>query len=983
MNNLLKAFLVIAALLPGIALAGPFDPPPGDISLMVLNQVFGGLLQGGQDAFGNSITTFNSAVLALGGILAAYTILAGTLGTAHDGEMLGKKFSSVWIPIRYALGTALVLPVLPGGYCIMQQIVMWLVVQGVGLADMVWTSYVGAPVGALTAKMSLSNKKSILTFAEQVALAQGCTAGAASVLNAGGSGGVVSSILRTVNTYDYRTIVNPKNPNEYWMGDQAPGLLSFASKTTCGSATIPGQVETDLAGLYGTTAGSVGASPATGASGPSATGKLGVISTAFTAPDTTAIYNAHLTAANSVISSLGSAAQSAAASKQPLPYSAVISAADNYIKSVESAATAYIGGAGDPFAQLRTQSATQGWFLAGAWYTRLTMMNQQIQSSVNIAPSANGTTALGSNIANWLDSVNPAVRLVQSEILLRRKEMDSAPSGEKDDTKGKTSTQSNGSAAASFTNYIAAGLTGIDMANLQNDTRPPVMILQEAGSRLINIWEASMGTMLAATALTGLKILGNGWDSGPMVMTIIGFLAAPIGALVGLGFTLGYMLPNLPFLMWIGVILGWLIMVIEAILAAPLWAVMHLHPNGDDLTGKGANGYMLVLGLTLRPVLTIFGLIAALVVTDIMGEFINKVFFSIFQTGNPWGFKAILVTVFAFSIYTMAQFSLFKKTFALMHVIPDQLLRWIGGGGEQLGQYAGSIADGSGKAAGAIATLGAFAGEKAIDHTRNGIMQGRQAKDNAMQRDQQKLHMNNELDQKFGEGTAQQAQAHGADAGGVKGFTDLKNSKKTQAAFSTGLSKVQRTGGDDGVASYKEQMEAAKQDGYSQYGGKPDVAAEQIASKVEQESIHQQAQLLGPDAESYLKKVAGRTDSNGQFSSYSGTRAASALGLIGQARNTVPEGQLNTILGDAAQKPNAVEAKGHVEKEFAKINSARNLQKSQAGQTAFQAADTDMAQQQGNSGINEQTPQQRADHTIHDPTPNYKEPRPNGTTEAD
>ena len=54
-------------------------------------------------------------------------------------------------------------------------------------------------------------------------------------------------------------------------------------------------------------------------------------------------------------------------------------------------------------------------------------------------------------------------------------------------------------------------------------------------------------------------------------------------------------------------------MVVEAIIAAPLWAVMHLHPSGDDMTGKGGNGYMLVLGLVVRPALIIFGLIAAIV----------------------------------------------------------------------------------------------------------------------------------------------------------------------------------------------------------------------------------------------------------------------------------------------------------------------------------------------------------------------------------
>jgi conjugal transfer/type IV secretion protein DotA/TraY len=147
-----KILLIVwAALLPGIAMAsagGPFDPPDTDVSMKVLNALFGGLgvfgTAGGSDALGAVMQIFNSAVLIIGGILASYTVLAGTLGTAHDGEMLGKKFSSVWIPIRYSLGTALVLPVINGQYAIMNWIVGWLLVQGAGLADTIWSKYMSS-----------------------------------------------------------------------------------------------------------------------------------------------------------------------------------------------------------------------------------------------------------------------------------------------------------------------------------------------------------------------------------------------------------------------------------------------------------------------------------------------------------------------------------------------------------------------------------------------------------------------------------------------------------------------------------------------------------------------------------------------------------------------------------------------------------------------------------------------------------------------
>lgn len=118
-----------------------FTPPPSDYSVQFLSNLFGlvdGVLHGtGSQIMGAIFTVFNAAVLALGGIVIMYTLLVGTMNTAHEGEMLGKKWSSIWIPIRSTGGLALLIPK-ASGYCLMQIFVMWVVVQGVGAADKVW-----------------------------------------------------------------------------------------------------------------------------------------------------------------------------------------------------------------------------------------------------------------------------------------------------------------------------------------------------------------------------------------------------------------------------------------------------------------------------------------------------------------------------------------------------------------------------------------------------------------------------------------------------------------------------------------------------------------------------------------------------------------------------------------------------------------------------------------------------------------------------
>src|SRR3990167_7619777 len=151
MNNKLLTSLLFACF-PVLALADGgldalnFTPPVGDYSVVFLGNIFGvvdGVLHGtGSQIMGNIFGVFNAAVLALGGIVIMYTLLVATLNTAHEGEVLGSQWSSIWIPMRSTLGLALLIPK-ASGYCMMQIFMMWVIVQGVGAADKVWNAALG------------------------------------------------------------------------------------------------------------------------------------------------------------------------------------------------------------------------------------------------------------------------------------------------------------------------------------------------------------------------------------------------------------------------------------------------------------------------------------------------------------------------------------------------------------------------------------------------------------------------------------------------------------------------------------------------------------------------------------------------------------------------------------------------------------------------------------------------------------------------
>ncbi|MGH3977104.1 MAG: DotA/TraY family protein, partial [Pseudonocardiaceae bacterium] len=126
---------------------GFFKPPADDTSVGFLRDIFGNIVDtvmaGNTEAIpvetplAAGMQIFGTGILVLSMLFVIYTTIKGAIDTAHDGEFLGKKMSSVWVPLRTAGGTALLLP-LASGFSLIQIAVLWIAIHGVGLADRVW-----------------------------------------------------------------------------------------------------------------------------------------------------------------------------------------------------------------------------------------------------------------------------------------------------------------------------------------------------------------------------------------------------------------------------------------------------------------------------------------------------------------------------------------------------------------------------------------------------------------------------------------------------------------------------------------------------------------------------------------------------------------------------------------------------------------------------------------------------------------------------
>lgn len=688
----MRLFLIMMALMPGLASAANlFEPVAEDKAMQILAAMFGKLGVFGassSDAFAEVMLILNGAVLTIGGILVAYTILAGTIGTAHDGEMLGKKFSSIWIPIRTVLGTAAVLPVF-GGYCVMQFLVGWAIVQGIGLADGVWSTYMKSSNVAKQVTVSIDSPD-VKAMAWKTFGSLACTRIYEKIYQDAKATG--SGVMWPTMTFG---VTGSSGNYSFGAASEAMGF----TKNTCGTLKV------DQVGLLTQHAQ---ASQQTATSPTNFLMNIDKVNSAITSAQATQI-----AATDELISKLDSVARNFANNLSvSSAESSVNAAAAAYQSRVKDAASGIVSQLAD-FQALEQSSTKDGWILGGAWFMRMTYLMDVANQVMGKTPSASGANTPVASI--FKDEYASKYLRAVSEL---KSKVDDVGDFGVGDSIGQT--EANGTSGGWFSDiksfvskltdpseWLKSIFKGSFNLALKADDHP-VMTLKNIGNSLVvaggAMYFAYSGTITALATSQGTGI-GFALSTLPIAMIIF-------PAIMGIGFTLSYVLPMMPFMIWIGVSVGWIVLCVEALIAAPMWAVMHLTASGDDMTGSGSQGYKLLLSLLLRPVLMIFGLIAAIVIITVFGKLLNFVFADVFMLSqqNSNIFIWLLSFIAGPLIYLGLQWQLFMKALSVIHVIPDQLLTWFGGGGGQLGSYGESMGGRNATTYAAAAAIGSMGG---------------------------------------------------------------------------------------------------------------------------------------------------------------------------------------------------------------------------------------------------------------------------------
>ncbi len=220
------------------------------------------------------------------------------------------------------------------------------------------------------------------------------------------------------------------------------------------------------------------------------------------------------------------------------------------------------------------------------------------------------------------------------------------------------------------------------------DNTNPIIKIQQFGAALLNyatrIFLNYFGFVIGIGFLaTPLNFMGTSYNflagtAGSVLSYTTPLVYFILFYLISMGALLGVYVPLIPYMLFTFGAISWFIAAIEAMVAAPIVALGIIQPEGQhEILGKAEPAVMLLMSVFLRPTLMVFGMIGGMLLSIVVIKMINAAFYNVIASissnvGVLEGFLFIMA-------YAGIVITALNKCFALIHVVPDQVLRWVQG----------------------------------------------------------------------------------------------------------------------------------------------------------------------------------------------------------------------------------------------------------------------------------------------------------------
>lgn len=680
-----------------------FAPSTNDQSMVYLYTVFGSMsgvipvpggTAGGSTTMltllGTMFKTFNSVALAVGALIVVYVTVVGVMNTAHEGKFMGKDWNNLWIPIRTVLGIAALVPT-GSGYSGLQIIMMWVILQGIGAADTLWSTVltyvntVGSPFAQVTLP-STAVKATMGGLFKGIVCAKSAAATYTSPYGNQREGSYFCGFnpnddyCRSTNTETFAPSFADPMTNTYAMGpgsgaNAACGILTYCSVDasckqdpnikdsgpnslkciTCkAQVTVLKQIIPTLAAVadkyvlmdyqysqYWVDSKRAEKMP------PNQQPKLNTPSfvssycsdkskspcSAINLPSPSGNF---MSAPTNVISDI----YWKYGLKPDLGSGNFVDTAINYyLSGVTDSLNAYmanmINAASDTTLKGPLQEAKDnGWILAGSYYHIIARQNNKNlhdaapEISYDLPQANDGSDTSPQAATNRLYGYRNNYSAADQLICV-------ITGGSCGGSSQQTRAMNNGvqdANSAFVTNISNKGATD-PLAQL---TATGYALMFVAG--ILFMVFMVLVIVLAVVSAINFMALGTGMPISPafplsveILMLLIPLFFMLEGMLISIGALLGIYVPLIPYIIFTVGAIGWLISTVEAMVAGPLVALGIISPSGHhELLGKAEPALGLLFGIFLRPSLMIFGMMAAMLLSSVVVQMVNAGFYTVY-----------------------------------------------------------------------------------------------------------------------------------------------------------------------------------------------------------------------------------------------------------------------------------------------------------------------------------------------------------------
>ena len=716
---------------------------------------------------------FSGILLLVACTMIAWHTITGTVMSAQTGKVLGERWSQVWSPARVVVGLGFLMPI-SGGFCGAQILVLYLVAWGGSAANLIWTPYVQAIVqgAGTTAEATavadranfISNLPGSYDAVRQIAEREICYETLKTVYTRNGTtlsyNGLPDALTWETKTLGDRVaitgdlVMSTLNPNYWGLIDNTYARYATQQTQTINYGSICGGISvksindelsqatvnnTDNAGLEASVAAAYDA------------GRVAAVKAAQNVlrPIAQQAVKTYFPtggggggASNAFMFRDGSGFQNV-----PDQIKAAVTAYNaEMLKAAQKALAMGSPGASGTGASSNLVQVTNGlgWASAGMYYATLARVQGVVYSRASYPASFSPNLLSPEDLTT--DNQTASKALYSSSDTQPGTLFDFRTWWQRNNRSFLIDSERAENAAQAGTSTLKTSLFGelsdgaswwlIDklLDGFKINPFNAMLSLVELGQSILS-WITALGAtvgILSLASMTPTGMLGSAVMGGAGKGGIIGSFFLTIGvmiltALFSAGIALAYILPMIPYLVVTFFVMSMLILVAEAMVAAPLWAFFHVRMEGQEFVEQVQRpGYMISFNLLLRPSLMILGLIMSYLVHGAMAWFVWQTFKIAAKSATAGFSVGPIGAVVYLTLYAYLNYMIAVRCFNLATQVPDRVARWFGGQGEHTDeermtqQAAGTISSQVGQRAGQLIDAGTIGSALGVGRGRPG-----------------------------------------------------------------------------------------------------------------------------------------------------------------------------------------------------------------------------------------------------------------------